>query len=179
MALRKASAYSKKNFRHYTRKSKVKKKSYIKTIPQQKIVKFSMGNQKAFQQKKLKIILKLVAGEKVQIRDNALEASRQTVNKILEKKLTGMYYFIIKTYPHQILRENKMYSGGSKGERINLGMSKSFGKTSGRAAIIKKDQDIFVIAVGSDKGIKTAKTALKRIKSKLPCKTKIVFEKGE
>ncbi len=179
MALRKASSYSKKKYRPYTRKSKVKKKSYIKTVPQQKIVKFVMGNTKAFQQKKLKLVLKLVAGENVQIRDNALEASRQVVNKILEKSLAGMYYFVIKTYPHQILRENKMYSGGSKGERINLGMSKSFGKTTGRAAIVKPNQDIFVINVGSEKGIKVAREALKKVKPKIPCKTKIVYEKGK
>ena len=40
--LRKARAYSKKRVVPYTRISKKKSKSFIKTVPQQKIVKFSM-----------------------------------------------------------------------------------------------------------------------------------------
>jgi len=177
-SLRKAGAYSKKNFRPYTRKSKNRKKNYIKTIPQQKIVKFIMGNQKLFKEKKLKKIFKLISKEQVQIRDNALEASRQVINKILEKNLLGMYYFNLKTFPHQILRENKMLTGAGS-DRMQTGMQKSFGKTMGRAAIIQKDQEIFVIAVNSKKGAKFAREALTCVKSKLPCKTKIVFEKLE
>ena len=44
MALRKASAYTKHYTRPYTRRSSVRSKSYIKTIPPQKIVRFNMGN---------------------------------------------------------------------------------------------------------------------------------------
>jgi len=41
--LRKATAYSKKKVLPFTRVSKRKQKSYIKTVPPQKIVKFDMG----------------------------------------------------------------------------------------------------------------------------------------
>ena len=43
-SLRKAAAYSKKHARPFTRKSKSRKKAYIKTIPGIRIVKFDMGD---------------------------------------------------------------------------------------------------------------------------------------
>ena len=44
-ALRKANAYSKRIVVPFTRISKKKNKAYIKTVPPQKIVKFTMGNE--------------------------------------------------------------------------------------------------------------------------------------
>jgi hypothetical protein len=67
MALRKAAAYSKKRVRAYTRKSNVKKKSYIKTIPPQKIVKFKMGAVGDYNKGKLKQLIKVISKEKVLI----------------------------------------------------------------------------------------------------------------
>jgi len=110
-ALRKASAYSKKIVRPYTRKSARKNRAYIKTVPPSKIVKFSMGNQAAYNQKKHPLVVKLIAIEKVQMRDNALESCRQQIFKILETEVPGEYAFNIKVYPHHILRENKTAAG--------------------------------------------------------------------
>jgi len=177
MGLRKASAYSKKYARPYTRKSSVKSKSYIKAIPQQKIVKFQMGNINAFQKGAYTFILKLIAKEPVMIRDNALEASRQVIHKDLEINLPGAYYFSVKKYPHHILRENRMYSGGSKGERVNQGMQQAFGTTAGRAAFIKSGEEIFVVAFAEKRSIPMARNALEKIKPKLPCATKTVLER--
>ena len=84
-ALRKASAYSKKRVVPYTRISKKKSKSYIKSVPAQKIVKYTMGNQSGFKDGKFPYKLTLVTDENIQIRHNALEACRQYVNKKLEK----------------------------------------------------------------------------------------------
>ena len=179
MALRKACAYSKKKVTPYTRRSNVKSKSYIKTIPQQKIVKFKMGDIRGYEKGKLRRIVKLVSGEKVVIRDNALEAARQYIQNTLQKTIPGLYYFEVKVFPHHILRENKVYGGGSKGERINTGMQQSFGTTLGRAAIVKKNQDMFLLAVFNDKARKDAAVALTKIKAKLPCKSKLIFEKKE
>ncbi len=176
MGLRKACAYSKKYARPYTRRSKVRSKSYIKTIPQQKIVKFDMGNIKAFQQGKYGFVLKLLSKEKVMIRDNALEACRQVVHKDLENAMPGAYYFAVKKYPHHILRENRMYSGGSKGERVNQGMQQSFGSAIGRAAFIKEREIIFLVAFAEKKNIHTARGALEKVKPKLPCASKIILE---
>lgn len=177
MALRKACAYSKKYARPYTRKSKVRSKSYIKTIPQQKIVKFYMGNVKAFQKGRYKFVLKALSKERVMIRDNALEACRQVIHKDLEKAIPGAYYFAIRKYPHQILRENRMYSGGSKGERVNTGMQQSFGSVIGRAAVVKAGEEIFVVAFAEEKNITVARRALEKIKPKLACGVKITLER--
>lgn len=176
MPTRRASAYSKKYARPYTRKSKVKSQAYIKTIPQQKVVKFNMGNTEAFKQGRYKFILKLISKEKVQARDNAIEAARQVVHKDLEDNLPGAYYFTIKKYPHHIVRENRVYSGGSKGERVNTGMQMSFGAAIGRAAFIDEDDIIFLVAFAEKKSIPMARYALEKIKPKLPCATKIVLE---
>lgn len=177
MALRKACSYSKKYARPYTRKSKVKSKSYIKTIPQQKIVKFEMGNAKAFQQGKYKFILKIVSKERVMIRDNAFESCRQVIHKDLEKAMPGAYYLSVKKYPHHILRENRMYSGGSKGERVNTGMQQSFGSVIGRAAFVRAEDEIFIVAFADKKSIAVVRRALEKAKAKLPCAVKIVLER--
>jgi large subunit ribosomal protein L10e len=177
MGLRKASAYSKKFDRPYTRKSNTRSKSYIKTIPAQRIIKFEMGNTSEFQKGKYKFIIKLMSKERVMVRDNAIEASRQVINKALSKVTSGEYYFAIKKYPHHILRENKTYSGASKGDRVNDGMSNSFGSVIGRAAFINPEDVIFYIAVEEKKFVDVARNALRMIKPKLPCGTKIITEK--
>lgn len=176
MALRKALSYSKKHTRPYTRKSKVKSKGYIKTIPQQKIAKFRMGDIKGFEQGKLKSIVKLVSSENILIRDNALEASRQFLNKELEDNFPGEYYIEVKVFPHHILRENKVLTGAGA-DRMQTGMQQSFGSPIGRAAIVKEGQDVFLIAVMSEKARITAIKILNQIKSKLPCRSRIVIEK--
>lgn len=176
MGLRKACAYSKKYARPYTRKSRVKSKSYIKAIPPQKVVKFDMGNLNAFREGKYNLILKLTSREDVMARDNSIEACRQIIHKDLELNYPGAYYFSVRKYPHHILRENKVFSGGSKGERVNTGMQMSFGVAIGRAAFIKKGDLIFLIALPEKKFVPVARKALEKIKPKLPCATNIVLE---
>jgi len=169
--LRKASAYSKKRVTPYTRTSKKKGRAYIKTLPPQKIVKFVMGKGK-----NLSYILRIVADEKCQIRDNALESCRQFINKKLEKGLAGNYIFKVVPFPHHIQRENKMLTGAGS-DRMQTGMQLSFGKTVGKAAILKKGSGIFHIEVANPKAVKLARESVKKIKSKLPCKIKILEEK--
>ena len=176
MALRKAASYSKLYARPYTRKSKVKAKSYIKTIPPQNIVKFFMGNRVAYESKKLPIILRLISQEQIQIRDNALEASRQFINKQLETKLGNQFYFMVKVVPHHILRENKMLTGAGA-DRMQTGMQLSFGKAMGRAALVPAGKEIFVIALETEKAASEARKMFEQIKSKLPGKTRIGSER--
>ena len=95
MSLRKASAYSKRKVVPYTRKSKRKARAYIKTVPPATIVKYDMGDQKAFDEEKFPYKLIMVTEEDVQIRDNALEACRQYINKRLEKDYKVQYFFRI------------------------------------------------------------------------------------
>jgi len=170
-ALRKASAYSKKKVTPFTRVSKKKQKSYIKTVPSQIIVKFSMGKQNI----KLPHELTLITTEKVQIRDHALESCRQYINKQLETELAGQYLFKVIPFPHHIQRENKMLTGAGA-DRMQTWMQLSYGKTAGKAAILKENSGIFFVAVQNPKALEFARSILKKIKSKLPCKSKVLYE---
>ncbi len=176
MALRKASAYSKKRVVPYTRVSKRKQKSFIKTLPQQKIVKFTMGNPELFKKGKLPHHLTLISNEKVQIRHNALEACRQYINKKLNIELSGQYLFRIIAFPHHVQRENKMLTGAGA-DRMQTGMQLAYGKSIGKAAILKKDSKIFFVAVPNEKALIFARKILKQIKSKLPGITRVLYEK--
>ena len=179
MPLRKASAYSKKHITPYTRKSSKSKKNYVKTVPENKITRFKMGQKSDWEKGEMKHVIKLVSGEKVQIRDNALESARKYVLRLLTEKIPEEFYFEVKTYPHQILRENKVYSGASKGERVNTVMAQSFGSVMGRAAVVKKDKTVFLVALYSAEHRSLVNDALSRIKSKLPCHTRILYENKE
>jgi len=174
MGLRKASCYAKIE-RPYTRKSKIKSKSYIKSVPYPRIQKFVMGNVKDFMQNKFPFVVYLKATEPVQIRDTALEASRVLIHRELEKKLKGSYYFAVSAYPHHVLRENKMLTGAGA-DRMQTGMQLSFGKPIGVAAQIDSNGKIFTVACFED-GLEIVKEALKKVKPKLPGKKTIVVEK--
>lgn len=176
MGLRKASAYSIKRVRPYTRKSKSKERAYIKTIPPLKIVKFHTGNINAYNKGKHGYSVRLVSTEKAQVRDNSLESCRMLITKYLETNSPGQYYFTIKVYPHHILRENKT-AAGAGADRLSSGMAHSFGITTGRAAIVNAGKEIFFISCENEKTARIARDVLNDIKSKLPCKSQILFEK--
>ncbi len=175
MALRKASAYSKKKVVPYTRVSKKRKKSFIKTVPQQKIVKFNMGDMELYSNGKLPHQLIIISKEKVQIRHNALESCRQFINKKLNKELSGQYFFKVIPFPHHIQRENKMLTGAGA-DRMQSGMQLSYGKASGKAAIVNKGKKIFFIAVPNKKGLEFARKIIKQVKPKLPGKIKVEYD---
>ncbi len=174
-SLRKAASYSKKKAVPFTRISKKKSKSYVKTIPPQKIVKFSMGKEDLFNQGKLPHQLTLVSGENAQLRHNALEACRQFINKKLDEKLGGQYLFKVIPFPHHIQRENKMLTAAGA-DRMQTGMQLSYGKSAGKAALLKSGSRIFFVAVQNEKAIQIARQVLKQIKAKLPCRTRINYE---
>ncbi len=174
--LRKASAYSKKRVRPYTRKSKNAQRAYIKAVPGIKIAKFEMGELKKDKRGKHRYAVRLITEVKVQIRDNSLEACRMFVNKMLDKDALGQYYFAVKVYPHHILRENKT-AAGAGADRLSSGMKHSFGITIGRAAIANAGKEIFYISCENEKAARIARDALYQIKAKVPCKSRILFEK--
>ncbi|MEK6840722.1 MAG: 50S ribosomal protein L16 [Nanoarchaeota archaeon] len=175
MGLRKASSYTKMHVVPYTRISSKKGKSYIKTVPPQAIVKFSMGSWKMLKEGKLPYVLTLVAEESAQIRHNALEASRQYIDKQLDTEFPGQYFFKVIPFPHHIQRENKMLTAAGA-DRMSTGMQLSFGKAVGKAALVKEGSGIFMIATASEKASQEAREILKRVKPKLPCKMRIVYE---
>ena len=175
MALRKASAYSKKIVVPFTRKSRQKGKAYIKVVPPSKVVKFSMGDEKSFNEGKYPYHLTVISTEHVQIRHNALEAVREFLTKKLDTLLLGKYLFKLYPYPHHIQRENKMITGAGA-DRMQTGMALSFGKSMGRAAILKPGTKMFFFAVANESGIASIRKMLGQIRSKMPGHIKIIQE---
>ncbi|MEM4331389.1 MAG: hypothetical protein QXI89_01340, partial [Candidatus Anstonellales archaeon] len=73
----------------YTRKSKSNmSKNYVKTEPHQHLHQFQTGVKQNYE-----VLIELVAEQTYYHRDNALEASRQTVVRQLEKGASGKYFF--------------------------------------------------------------------------------------
>jgi large subunit ribosomal protein L10e len=178
VTLRKAAAYSKKKVTPFTRVSKKRQKSYVKTVPPQKIVKFVMGKPALFYGGKLPHRLTLVTTENIQIRQNALEACRQYVNKKLDKELAGQYLFKIIPFTHHIQRENRMLTGAGA-DRMQTGMQLAYGRPVGKAAILKTNGRIFFVAVQNPKAVSFVRHVFKQIRSKLPCKTKVLYEETD
>lgn len=162
--LRKGTTYSKTIERPYTRKSKYKKKNFIKANPANKVIMYDMGDPK----KKFEYTLDLISKDQVQLRHNSIESARMSSNRLLENTLGKVgYHFKIRIYPHHILRENPLATGAGA-DRFSTGMQKSFGKPIGLAARIKKGQKLFTVSVNKN-GLNTAKAALIRAKNKMPC----------
>lgn len=160
--------------RPYTRVSKYKKKAFIKTKTNIKVVRFNTGNPK----KKFPYSLHLVSKEGLQIRDNALESGRQSCNRLLEIGLGLAGYFMqVRPYPFHILRENPL-AAGAGADRFSTGMQKSFGKPIGCAARIQRGQKIVTVCVDKQY-IDLAKKALDRFRKKIPGSYMIQIEKNK
>jgi large subunit ribosomal protein L10e len=176
MALRRANSYSKKHVVPFTRISKQKKYAYAKVVPPAKIAKFRMANLKGYEAGKLPHLLTLVTDEKIQVRQNALEACRQFIDRKLNDELGNtQYYFRVIPYTHHIQRENKMLTGAGA-DRTQKGMQLSFGRAIAKAAIMKKGEGIMSVAVATPKACSFVRKIFKQIKAKLPCTTRVVYE---
>jgi large subunit ribosomal protein L10e len=155
--------------RPYTRFSKYKKLSYVRTRPVCKVVRFDVGEVAGT----FTHALHLVSKTDLQIRDNSIESARQSGNRLLEKNLgkTG-YRFMTRIYPHHVLRENPLASGAGA-DRLSTGMAHSFGKPIGVAAQVKKGAPLFTVYVNKE-NVPLARQALKRAGYKMPCSCSIV-----
>ncbi|MCK5107155.1 MAG: 50S ribosomal protein L16 [Nanoarchaeota archaeon] len=170
---RKGISYSKKLERPYTRKSRYRKKSFVRASPRSKIIRYMGGNKvRTFTHR-----LDLKSKSDVQIRDISIEASRQASNRYLERNIGKTDFFSqIRVYPHHILRENPLASGAGA-DRMSTGMKKSFGKAIGVAARVKKGQVVYSLHV-DEKNLVKAREALRKISCKLPCSCSISTEKN-
>ena len=163
VGLRKGHCYTKRK-RAYTRHSKVKNKNFIKAIPTNKIVRYDMGDPK----KEYKYRLDLISRQTIQIRHNAIESTRMSVNRYLHEKIGLNYFFKIRKYPHHVLRENKMLTGAGA-DRMQTGMQLSFGRAIGVATQLKKNASLFSIFINKE-NLEKAKTALQKAPARLPGK---------
>ena len=171
MALRPGRCYRKFQ-RPYTRQAThVPKKGYVKGVPSSKISEFEMGTLGKYDKK-----LFLVAQQSVQIRHNALESARVSTVQTLDRGMGkgGTYFFKIRIYPHQVLRENALATGAGA-DRFQQGMRSSFGKPIGTAARVKTGQKMLEIRVNNE-FIDVAKKALKQASYKLPTTCKVIVE---
>ncbi len=174
MALRKASIY-KKVKRPYTRKSRVKGKSFVKTIPPGHIVKFVMGDIGKQAKGKFSFALNLVTKEAVQLRDNSIEATRQLIKRHLELNFGADYYFAVSVYPHHVLREHKI-AAVAQSDRYFAGMSHSFGKPVGIAAQVKPGTKIFRIEISQRSAIPIVREIYHKAMPKLGCNASVEVE---
>jgi len=168
MGIRKASSYSKRYARPYTRKSKKSIKSYIKMVPNSKVTKYRMGDVRGFLKSEFPIVIEVLSKETCQIRDASIEAARQYLNRFMELKMGKEFYLEVKSYPHHIQRENKMLQGAGA-DRMQTGMSHSFGVSGGRAAFIKPNQTLFIVGLKNKKHETEARKLISSIKARLPC----------
>ncbi len=168
--LRKAVSYRRIE-RPYTRKSKYKQLSYVRSTPVSKVVRYDMGDpMKNFAHR-----FHLLSKANIQIRHNAIESARVVCVRILEQKLgKNGFHFQIRIYPHHILRENPL-AAGAGADRMSTGMQRSFGKCIGVAAQVKRGKEIFTIEVDKENA-DTAREALKSAGYKFACQTQIVQE---
>ncbi len=170
--LRKGHCYTKIK-RPYTRRSKFKKKGYIKAIPTVKVVRYEMGNPKKTYDSKVVLVSK----QDIQIRHNAIESARQIINRNLHEKVGPTnYHFQVNMVPHHILRENKML-GGAHADRLQTGMGQSFGKAVGLAAQVKTGKVMFTVQVNKDH-IEIARLALSKANPRLPGKSRVEIIKN-
>jgi large subunit ribosomal protein L10e len=166
--LRKFISYRKVE-RPNTRRSKYRKKAFVKSNPNSKIVRYNIGNT----QKEFPVKFNLVSRIDLQIRDNALEAARQTATRVLEKNLGKTGFLLhMRVYPHHVLRENPLASGAGA-DRFSTGMQKSFGKPIGIAAQISRGQEIISVHVNKENS-DVARKALQKANYKLPSAFRIV-----
>ena len=104
-------------------------KYYAPGAPNSKVARFTTGKASP----DYNYCINLVSKGRVQIRHNALEAARVAANKKLVSLGEEGYLLTVKTYPHEILRENKMIATAGA-DRLQEGMRKAFGKPIGLAA---------------------------------------------
>ena len=116
--------------------------------------------------------LALISNARLQIRSNALEAARVAASKKLASIGEEAFYLRVVTYPHVVMRENKMIATAGA-DRLQEGMRKAFGKPIGVAARVDIGSVILDILIKAE-NLDKAKAALKAATTKLPFTYKIV-----
>ena len=158
--LRQAVAYRRVK-RPYTRTSRVKSKSYIKGAPHIKIAQYDMGDKIRHPYE-----VQMVAGRSIQVRDNALEAARQVIVRVMETNAKSGWSAKVRVVPHHILRMNPLATGAGA-DRFSRGMTLSFGRPEGHAAQVFDGKVLFSIYV-PESNVELAKLAVTKARHKMP-----------
>lgn len=169
--LRSASAYRRIK-RAYTRYSKYRKKSYIRSVPTNKVVKYDLGDLR----RSFPVHVTLIATKDINLRHNAIEAARVTTTRYLETTLgKDNFHLKVRAVPHHIIRENPLATGAGA-DRFQEGMSRSFGIPKGRSARIFKGAPLFTVGIEAGKE-PVAKEAFRKANSKIPVHCAVQLEK--
>jgi len=157
----------------YVRGKPSTRKEYMGGVPASRITQFVLGNRTGV----FPVQIFLTANERCQVRHNALESARITVNRALEKNI-GLTNFRaqIRVYPHVVLRENKQATGAGA-DRVSQGMRSSFGKIVSTAAAVKPNQIIISVET-TEPFIDQAKDALRKAGMKIPSPCKVTVGKA-
>jgi large subunit ribosomal protein L10e len=139
------------------------RREYIAGKPQLKIARFSSGQPRSDYDYKVELIVT----EDIQIRHNSLEAARLAANKTMARAGEASFFSMLRVYPHVLLRENKMIATAGA-DRLQEGMRRAFGKSTGLAARVHAGQAIFEAHVSSQ-NLEIAKEGFKVASSKLGC----------
>ncbi len=141
-------------------------KQFAPGAPNPKVARFTTGKSRP----DYDIMARLVSEGRVQIRHNALEAARVAANKKLALIGEENYFLRVVTYPHIILRENKMIATAGA-DRLQEGMRKAFGKPIGLAARVGIGSVVLELSVKAE-NMEKAKESMKAASAKLPMKTR-------
>ncbi|MFN7088582.1 MAG: 50S ribosomal protein L16, partial [Candidatus Paceibacteria bacterium] len=134
--LRPASAYRRIK-RPFSRTSRAKSKAYIKGVPHVRIAQYDMGDKIIYPYE-----VQMVSDKDIQVRDNALEAARQVIVRVMETAAKTGWSAKVRVVPHHIIRLNPLATGAGA-DRFQRGMSLSFGQPEGHAAQVFKNKVIF------------------------------------
>lgn len=150
------------------------RREYIRKTPNSRIVQYDMGNLT----EEFPVSVSLAVKYPAQIRHNSLEAARIASNRLMQRRAGRLgYHLKLRTYPHQIVRENPMATGAGA-DRVQSGMRNAFGKAVSVEAVVSTGQKVITIDCNK-RNFLDAKEALKRASMKLPVTTRIVVDKGE
>ncbi|HEV2137965.1 MAG TPA: 50S ribosomal protein L16 [Nitrososphaerales archaeon] len=160
-----------KNYRQW--KGQFYSKKFAPGAPNSKVARFTTGKSRPDYDD----LFKLISEGKVQIRHNALEAARVAASK--KVALIGEENFFLKvvTYPHVVLRENKMIATAGA-DRLQEGMRKAFGKPIGLAARVDIGDTVLELSLKAE-NFEKGKEAMKAASTKLPMKTHLEIVKLE
>ena len=143
-------------------------KKFAPGTPNPKVARFSTGKFSSDYDYKLQ----LVSLHRMQIRSNALESARVAASKKLTPVGEENFYLRVVTYPHVVLRENKMIATAGA-DRLQEGMRKAFGKPIGVAARVDIGSVVLDVMIKAE-NLEKAKEAMKAATTKLPFRWKIV-----
>jgi large subunit ribosomal protein L10e len=152
-----------KNYRE--QKGMFYNKKFAPGAPNPKVARFTTGKSRS----DYDYLFKLVSDGRVQIRHNALEAARVAASKKVALLGEENFFLVVKTYPHLVLRENKMIATAGA-DRLQEGMRKAFGKPIGLAARVGIGDAVLELSLKAE-NLEMGKKAMWAAGTKLPMKT--------